>query len=117
MHGVEAKEVGGLVHETGKVLGIQLHPVDAADAASGPEKVRLAVVIHINLGVKTTVPAVLHGTGILEGSQVLERPQRTVGDKQIVVVAGKIELAVVFHNIRCDGNALHPVKVPVQQVF
>ena len=116
MHRVEPEQVGGLLGEGREVIRIQPDPVDAADAAAGPEQVRLVVVVDEDLRVEAAVPAVLDRAGVLEQAEVGVGAERVVGHEHVVAVAGQVELAVVLDQVRCYGNVLHGVELPVQQV-
>ena len=116
VHGIEAEQVDRGAGEGGQVVRVQPDAVDAADAASGPEQVRLAVVIDIDLGVEAAVPALLDRTGVLEEAEVLVRSERMVRHEDVVRVAGQVELPLVLDEVRRHGDVLHGVELPVQQV-
>ena len=102
--------------ELRQVIGVEFDAVDAADAASWPEQVGLAVVIHEYLGVEAAVPPLLHRACVLESAEVLEGSEGIVGHIEVVGVAREIELAPVFDDVRSYRDALHIVELPVQQV-
>ncbi len=116
VHGVESEEVGGLPGEARQVLRIEAHAVDAADAAAGPEEVRLVVVVDEDLRVEAPVPAVFDRAGVLEETEVGVGAERVVGHEDVVAVAGQVEPAVVLDQVRSHGNVLHGVEFPVQEV-
>ena len=99
-----------------QVIRVEADAVDAADAATRPEQVRLAVIIDEDLGVEASVPAFLDGPRILEQAQVCIRPERMVRDEYVVGVAGQVETPLVFDEVRRHGDMLHSMEFPVQQV-
>ena len=117
MHRVETEQMHRLSVETGQVVRIEFHSVYAADAPSRPEEIRGVVVIYIDLGVETAVPALLNGTGVLEKTEILIRAERIVSHIDVVAVAGKIELAVILDQIRCNRDVCHRMELPVKQVL
>ena len=116
MHRIETEQVDRLAGEGRQVVRIQPDAVDAADAAAGPEQVRLAVVIDIDLGIEAAVPAFFDRAGVLEKAEVRVRAERMVRDEDVVGIAGQIETALVLDEVRRYGDMLHGVELPVQQV-
>ena len=60
--------------------------------------------------------ALFHRAGILERPQVFEGAQGAVGNKEIVAVAGKVELAVVLDDVRRYRNTLDRMEFPIQLI-
>ena len=116
MHRVEAEKMGRSAYELGEVVGIKFYSVDTADSTAWPEQVGLVVVIHKYLAVETAVPSLLHGTGVLEKSKVLVWSKGIACGIYVVAVSRKIELAVVLCQVRCSGDMLHSVEIPVEKV-
>ena len=117
VRGVVAEQVRGRGDEARQVVLVQLHPVDARAAASGPEQVRRAVVIHKEHRVERHLPPEFRAAGVLEGAQVVEGTQGGIRFPDGDVVPGQIVLPPVFVDVGGGDDARYIVVLPVQEVF
>ena len=114
---LKAKRCVGFPANSGQVVGVQRHDEDAADATAGIIEIRLVVVVDEDVHVERAVPSAATPGVFFPVADVGEGPQRIVGLEQRPVVAAHVERAVIFHDMRRDGDIGDALKRPVAEVI